>query len=448
MHAQVVVLVIIAWFSNLAKGKDASSNNVRHGVLKKLMETQDRVCTLKYDENEGSYENLVETITGMNIPNFNSKYYTGFKLQRVYNLHLSKIKFQRSLRLTYCNNGKAQWIHDQVLDEDIHWESPICIHLPYAVARTKVPKYKIWTNNNKIQESNMETPIVINLKQTVENDISNFHCFKIARRNKYITRKYSLFFPGSWVGGIFFCDIDDESKRNVLARMNDDLTFKNIMEIPDCTLNNSIPLMPILSDDYGKNWIEVNNIMVRTGLGRTPHLELTKYVPYFNTPNYPSSSLDFILSNKKSSSVSVETWQRPLREQILEVFQKGRLINSSITPWYDEIEVQENYNLTSKDKASINSLMNKTIDTFSSMADHSNRAAKYFLSAPKNKRKTEMGDSDKILSKLVKRIEDKIWAKLNTLDKYITLIANNRRELESLASEWNNITIKTQTFKY
>ncbi|EDO19388.1 hypothetical protein Kpol_1002p35 [Vanderwaltozyma polyspora DSM 70294] len=448
MRVEWIIIFNISLNSILCWGWSLKDN-----FIKPIFENQDKVCTMKYQDNEPDYEALFETITGFDLPylfkDLGNKPYSGFKLQRVFTLNLFRLRFDKIFRVTYCDHGKAQWVYDQPLYEDIEWDSPICVYIPHAFEAAHKPKRKIWQKkkNEPLDKIYMKT----HLKDIASEDLKNFHCFKLARRNKYTNRKYSLFFPGSWIGGLFYCDLEEDTKMEILDNMNNNLVPLNSLGFVDCDNSNSLPLLPIISDDYGKNWVEIQTKFVKTKLGRSPYLQFTKYIPYILTPNSPNGALNFKLSNIKGSKYLTNTWHKPFREQVSDMLQSGKNQENSEASWYNEIDVQEDYNIDPRDERLLSYLTKETITKFLELINFTNRTIKSFfvpITLTNVEFKDEKKEAQAFIKKFVNRVEIELWKNLSIIEKYITIISKYRNELKPVEQKWKNLTLSTEHFDY
>lgn len=415
---------------------------VAKNALQKALETQDKLCSMKYAENEGSYKKMFESLSGLTVPAYlkehDKKPFTGFKLLRTYNVKLLNLALSNSIDFIFCRDGKVQWIINQPLQEDVDWSAPLCVYTPdvaWEVSRRQSGGGgDSGTKNTK------------NSRDNARDDLSNFHCFKLARRKKYTNRKVSLFFPGSWIGGMFYCDLTDDMKRATLDTMHGNLAFKRGHSRNICTQQNSIPLVPMQSDDYSKNWIEFKILKRQKFSIKTFSPQITKFVPYINTPNDALSRLNFDNNTSMSSASTVSNWRKPFREQALSVFQRNKGYSYEKKPWYAEIEVQENYKITPEDMSLWGGIMDRTMARLNSITGKPNVSFSFLSCSPMSAENSIA--SKGLFKRILKRIESKIWNRLQFRDKIISIVGENPNSLEKLEIEWKNLRMKNENFEY
>ncbi|GAV54563.1 hypothetical protein ZYGR_0AN00310 [Zygosaccharomyces rouxii] len=404
----------------------------------KALETQDKICSMKYAENEGSYKRMFETLSGLTIPatlrEYDKKPYTGFKVLRAYNIQLLNLGIKSTIDVVFCREGKIQWKIEQPLEDDIDWTKPLCVYTPNASADTNLASTK---NKRTLKERALE-------------DLNNLHCFKLARRKKYTNRKASLFFPKSWVGGMFYCDLDDELKRRALDNMEGNLQFRRNKGQDLCVRQNSIPLVPIQSDDYSKNWIEFSSIGASKFPTKAFKPQITKYVPYINTPNDAFSRLNFGNDGNISVASTIAlNWGKPFREQALAIFRRNKMYTSGKDPWFSEIEVDEKYQISSEDISLWQTWTDHAVTKLSSLT---NKPSKSFVSTTSIDTRNNNATGDRHLkdffNKMLKKVESKIWNRLQLRDKIISTLGDDPQSLQYLQTEWKNLQMNCEKFDY
>ncbi|CCK70851.1 uncharacterized protein KNAG_0F01830 [Huiozyma naganishii CBS 8797] len=171
--------------------------------------------------------------------------YSGFKISKVYKFHTNPINFTNYLQVVYCQSGKKIWEKsDQVDVDDMQWEVPLEVNFDEGK----------WF-------------------------------FSFVKRDVYRQKKFSLFLPGTWVGGFFLC-ADTQCKRNEI-----------------------IPLMPLYADDYRNHWKEVN---VKNKFHK---LEVTKTVPFLKTPLDKVDLLKLVSERGSTPGVKQNTSTIPAKLQ-------------------------------------------------------------------------------------------------------------------------------------
>ncbi|SCU98978.1 LAFA_0G21198g1_1 [Lachancea sp. 'fantastica'] len=253
------------------------------GTLNDAFRTQDKICSLDHIDGQGSYRHLVGTLAGLDVGVLgrSKKIYTGFKFHQVFSFGGLFEKAQPSIKMTYCNLGKIQWQTEQKNSPGLEWESPICVYTP-ASAPPVVRGNRFWQMFASKRKSKVQ--LQLSQKQRATDDLDNFHCFKIARREKYSHRNLSIHMPHKWIGGLFYCDLDNEAKKTVLDGMSDNLESQNLKNLAICKTSNSIPLEPLISDSYLKHWTEVSPKSKVPILRRISRTHMRKTVPFLHTP--------------------------------------------------------------------------------------------------------------------------------------------------------------------
>lgn len=405
--------------------------------ISKALETQDKICSMKYSENEGSYKKMFETFSGLSLPTilreYNKKPYTGFKFLRAYNIQLWNLRITSKIDVIFCRKGKIKWKVEQPLADDINWTRPLCVYTPDAVIETTItgPKHRRTSKERALE------------------DLNNFHCFKFARRKKYTNRKASFFFPRSWVGGMFYCDLEDEQKLRALHNMEGNLQFKKYEGQDLCDMQNSMPLMPMQSDDYSKNWIEFSNLVADKLLSRVFKPQITKYVPYINTPNDAFSRLNFVNdSNESVVTTGILNWGKPFREQALEVFHRNKIYTNNEGPWFSEIAVDEKYQISSEDISLWQTWMDHAITKLVNLTDKPSKSFVSSMATDIRNNATSNCYLKDLYKKLLGKVESKIWNRLQLRDKIISILGDDPERLQYLQTQWKNLQMNCEKFYY
>ncbi|CCF56135.1 hypothetical protein KAFR_0A07000 [Kazachstania africana CBS 2517] len=257
--------------------------------------------------------------------------FSGFKVFKIYKFQTFPFAFDEFLRVTYCENGNSVWDEITPLKtDDIDWNVPYCI------------------NHSEVE-----------------------HCFKIARRKKYLTREIGVYMPGTWVGGLFYC--------------NDKL----------CSKEQAIPLMPLYADDYSKDWL---NFKRGSKIGK---FLVEKYIPLFKTPKSDFAIFEEIIKGKMDVAINnkIRNWKKPRRERLQEILynpqnelrkQYERI--PSETSWFDEIDITEEYSLTKENYKSEKKILND----LSRVANMPHNSLKLILSSNKTTVTNNTGESSEI----------------------------------------------------
>ncbi|CCE65075.1 hypothetical protein TPHA_0J02550 [Tetrapisispora phaffii CBS 4417] len=426
MH--VLVILLVGWYS---------VHFVTCRPISNLFESQDKICSMNYDEREGVYETFFQQVSDMAgkkktmaqsvnalyngiDPGFNSNYFTGFKFQRIYNLEVKELSLQNVFRITYCYNGKVQFSKDEPLSVDMDWGKPYCFHIKPKENKQSSQKSLISSMmssyNSKLKQLVFPTVDSKNSSTPLENEqaefLNNYHCFKLARRKKYSIRKYSLFMPGNWIGGLYYCDLSSYEKWKVYSAKNG--TYLNHIDSL-CSMNNTVPLLPLFADDFSKSWYEVQPRLVSKK--RKSSMQITKFVPYINTPNFPYPLVDIFQStdqqNKLFRDDSLRLQNNVMQpkddnvylrlmgyldktSEILNRQKNGTVNNAKLKPnidksrWYNEIEVQEKYvNSTVVEVSKIDSFVDLTFWLLNSTKRTTEKQFNNFL----NKKLSKVSDT-------------------------------------------------------
>lgn len=330
-------------------------------------EPQDKICSMSNIENERSYQHMLKTLLGLDLDHwgFKSKFYTGFKVHRVYSFSNRFDQVKRILKMYYCKEGKVQWGASVPQTNEVNWGRPICV---YGGAKPMVEKPagpKIFRFLKKKQNGSSYNGTSI--KYQALRDLDNFNCFKLARRKSYAQSSFSIYFPNSWIGGIYLCDVSAENKRGIIKSLDDDLSSDGIFDNSICNRENSIPLQPLISDSYHKHWTELTEkSWLPATLRKKFGWKIDKVVPFLYTPNVGKTLFNFTGDGHKNFNVSsaIET-KMPWPYQFSQFIQpkNGKHL------WYSEIEVQEKYTFPKSDVKKSQSLIEKALRKVSGLSN-------------------------------------------------------------------------------
>ncbi|QLL33648.1 hypothetical protein HG536_0E05590 [Torulaspora globosa] len=428
------IYVAISLFGSLASSASVANRNIS-----KAFTLQDKICSMKFDPKDGSYWRFFEQVTGFILPpyldNYDKTPYTGFKFLRTYSFQPTSLNSETNLLMAFCSDGKVQWDLSVPVKQDIDWKKPLCVHIATETVETPQKKH-FWA---KILDIGKPPGIrKKSKKETAIADLDNFHCFKLARRKKYFNRNISLFFPGSWVGGIYFCDLTDESKRDLIRSMDDNLLLKEAGDFDFCTKTNAIPLMPLESDNYSKSWREYKSSKLLSFLGRIQEFRVTKYVPFLNTPNYPMQGLN-VKTDKAPYPAMTTFTGKVLREQVMDIFHRSNSVTKAQDPWFTDIEVQENYCFSTQEERRLNKLLDQTRKTLDSISMSALNSARNFLSSSDCEQATDR--TDRGARKLFNRLETKFWDHLPLYDKDLALMGSDDENLRQLDKKWKTLRL-------
>ncbi|CEP62479.1 uncharacterized protein LALA0_S05e06568g [Lachancea lanzarotensis] len=309
------------------------------GTLNDAFRTQDKICSVGHIDGQGSYRQLVGTLAGLDVGalGHSKKIYTGFKFHQVFSFKGLFDKVQPKIKMTYCSLGKVQWQTEQNNFPGSEWNSPICVYTP-ASAPSVAKSNRFWRKFAPRRTS--EAEILSSHKQRATEDLDNFHCFKLARREKYFHRNMSIHLPNKWVGGIFYCDLDNDAKRTILGGMSDSLESQNLENAVVCKTDNTIPLEPLISDSYLKHWTEVNPKSKLPFLRRISRTHMKKTVPFLHTPLAAPFSGNFSIQNRVASNTSALNGQTFSLANHLSWLPLSKDTNEQ---WFTDIEPEESY---------------------------------------------------------------------------------------------------------
>ncbi|SCU80852.1 LAME_0B04786g1_1 [Lachancea meyersii CBS 8951] len=316
-------------------------------TLNDAFQTQDQICSVDHISGQGSYRQLVSTLAGLDlgILGKSKKIYTGFKFHRVYNFGSLFDKMQPSIKMTYCNQGKVQWQAEQKYPQGLDWNIPICVYTPTSVPST-VETNRFWKIFKTKQKSKAQPPV--SHKQLASEDLDNLHCFKLARREKYYHRNTSIYLPNKWVGGLFYCNMDSDAKKNILNNMSEDLSLENLDDSITCDATNFIPLEPLISDGYSKHWTEVHPKSKLPVLRRISRTRMRKIVPFLHTPLFSSRSGNFSVESRTSTNESAPAGQL---FSLANYFSWRATNKQANKQWFFDLDPEESYNSEDTDHA-------------------------------------------------------------------------------------------------
>lgn len=428
------IIYVVSLCGSLASSAAVASRNIS-----RAFELQDKICSMKFDPKDGSYWRFFEQVTGFILPpyldNYDKTPYTGFKFLRTYSFQPTSLNSETNLLMAFCSEGKVQWDTSVPVKQDIDWKKPLCVHVTAETIETPEKK-GFWA---KILDRGKPSGIrKKSKKEKAIADLDNFHCFKLARRKKYFNRNVSLFFPGSWVGGMYFCDLTNESKRDLISSMDDNLLLKEADDFDFCNKTNAIPLMPLESDNYSKSWREYKSSKLLSFLGRIQEFRVTKYVPFLNTPNYPMQDLN-VKTDKAPYPAMTTFTGKMLREQVLDIFHRSDSVTKSQDPWFTDIEVQEDYCFSAQEQRRLNKLLDQTRKTLNGISMSALNSARNFLSTSDCEQASDR--TDRRARKLFNRLETKFWDHLTLYDKYLALMGSDDKDLRKLDKKWKTLSL-------
>lgn len=168
--------------------------------------------------------------------------FSGLRFHKVYKFQTFPFKYDTKLSVTHCNAGKIILQQELSLEGDQVWNKP----------------FNITTNGQSLW-------------------------FKFGKRKKHLPNKSSLFFPNSWIGGIYVCQ-----------------RFS-------CDGNLQYPLIPIFADNYSRYWTSYSHG------DSMKNWKIKKHVPYFVTLNDNKNIINSLFYNIKANDSYT---QKPLLSRL------------------------------------------------------------------------------------------------------------------------------------
>lgn len=368
--------------------------------------TVDRVCAV--GENFISAKKTFELWTGKTIPdNFiigDAKLFTGFKVHRVFSFRHLFRNDGKTIKISFCDNGKVAFESEKVIGSVHDWSMPWCFF-----------------------EAEFGS-----------NDLSRFHCLKMARRKEYALRPFDLFIPYSWVGGLFYCDIEDKDKRLIISGFSNETNNFDYANI--CTLKNAYPIQPLFAAGYKDSWTESTARKIIPMISLLSKRNSKRYIPFLQTPslnlkasNDSFNSLYFNISLSLNTMVSTG-FKLPKYYELLKWFKSRKKTDQSL--WFEEIEVSENYNYDSQDKFVLNTAERKLKDILSPLIQDTDKVMEFW------------GFSFKSLGKS-KHIRHLVEQTFGITDKLPALnITSVFDKSSSFLTYWENLRVSKEAFTY
>ncbi|KAL6942414.1 hypothetical protein ACO0QE_003589 [Hanseniaspora vineae] len=299
--------------------------------------------------------------------------------------------------------------HTQPYDFD--WNNPICVYncssLPEKVVLSMLDHNSTSAIKIKKQNKTEQAETILaqtkksikeqlkihslnkqkfpSLKSKALRDPTNFVCFKYARRKKYANSDLNVFFPQQWVGGLFYCDLNVEQKKDLLvSNMDENLNPVNqTLAYNTCNFANAIPILPVVADQYKNYWTDYVGFKKTNNRNKKePHFEMVKNVPYLYTPQI-TGILDLKTKTTLRSNESLDNKQEipeqfslPLfspnwKFRALDFFRKTSFM-SQAEKWFNKISVTEKYDYNQSELNSLERLAQLTLTKLQQMAKAEN----------------------------------------------------------------------------
>ncbi|AGO13042.1 AaceriAFL119Cp [[Ashbya] aceris (nom. inval.)] len=339
--------------------------------------------------------------------------FTGFRFHKSYRFNHRFFRARKTLKISYCQEGRLQFQIDHLLAKEIDWNIPFCI------LDAPVEQGKFW--------------------QQGSTNLNALNCFKLARRKKYAKRSFDIFLPDTWVGGLFHCNVTNDVKTKLVSLMDQDLNIRLDAEGGDdrfditnvCTRENAIPLQPIMSSDYKQYWTNYKTQSRIPLVSQVYKMQVEKIIPFFETP--------------VGVGAGRIKWGSPLDEQFASMADFWR--QHSKTPWYEEIEVQENYNYNPTEEQDISTAHNITMTLLEPFLKYSRKLLTSFLDhdgvlrATAPERFKEMIDS-------LGALKRNVWHFLSTSDIVSSLGPEVHEVLSEIKRLWDDLNLVPEKFTY
>ncbi|KAH3680335.1 hypothetical protein WICMUC_000402 [Wickerhamomyces mucosus] len=394
--------------------------------------------------------------------------YSGFKIERHFVFKGVKSPILNFVSFSHCDQGSLDY-EKLILtgrETDIRWDTPICLFTPkersYLVEESRMKGKQMISQIDKSRSDFQDAPNTHNAKELedssdnelfkrstgirkkikekfitlLENisfkigfidyrydplqnrvedrkqisyqdlsiqDLESLKCYKLARRKKYSKREMLLYAPYTWVGGIFECEISQETKQKYLKYLKDSKDFIKPFQIK-CNPKKSKPLFPLLASDITKQWIE-----------KYGGVQFSRRIPYLYSPG----QLDYRYG-KPAQLLGLKSNKAGFEDYI----DNGSVKKLFFDNWYEELEVNENYNYSSNDTDFITEAITKSSNL---MNQYLTKNRKKLSNGPKNK---ELGDEATVLELLL--------TSQNNTEKYSFV--------EALQSLWDNLILSSEKF--
>lgn len=382
----------------------------------------DKICSLDFEEI--SYRKSFELLTGIDVPavfKLHSKLYTGFKFHKSLQFEHRFLKMQNILKITYCQEGKIKYQVEQPFDVNIDWQKPCCFYGGGILGKTFT-------------------------KTEISENLDSFHCFKMARRKKYINKVFDIYLPQSWIGGIFYCDLSNADKLQLLKEINGNMGFglnssQKLNKL--CHINNTIPFQPLYASDVTNNWSEYHKMSAIPLINRYYKMQVEKLIPFFATPTLIEFDTDISKWNLNSVNITQIDWKSPFKLQMSNILNMWRY--SKNMPWFSEIEVQEKYHFTEADQKKLDQLSNKLLSELEPIL---NKPQKIVFSLSNTKENLNSQSLEKT-NNSKHHWRGKIWNRINIKNKVSTIFSGPiQKKLRVLKESWKSLDVSRETFYY
>ncbi|AET37927.1 uncharacterized protein Ecym_2176 [Eremothecium cymbalariae DBVPG len=348
--------------------------------------------------------------------------FTGFRFHKSYQFYHRFFKARKALKISYCKDGHLQFQIEHTLQKEIDWEVPFCIYnAPITTEKT-----------SKLQALN---------------NLHALKCFKLARRKKYAKRLFDIFLPDTWVGGLFHCKVSDDVKKRLILIMDDNLDLGRSLQYGNnhtnslfnmtniCTRENSTPLQPLMSSDYKQYWTNYKSESKIPLVSQIYKMQVEKIIPFFETP----------VNTLNEGRIN---WGFPLEEQFASMFNFWKL--NSRQPWYEEIEVQEQYNFGELEQKAVSTMIDKSIKVLEPVVQLQQAVTSSMLNASGlNDKDTKSSSTLKTIIRSVSKWKQYTWDRLGISDRIAIMIGPEAHELsQEIKDLWDNLKVEREKFEY
>lgn len=407
--------------------------------LSTAFQGQDKICSLNNAAGQGSYRRLISTLTGVNSEwlGRSNKIYTGFKFHRIYHFGSMFSKVKPAIQMSFCKEGKLQWQSELPYDKEINWNTPICLYAEPLTSTVAAEHRKSW---NILKSSKGGT---ISDARPEHQDPEHLHCFKLARRQKYVQRNVSVYLPHKWIGGLYYCNLDIDTKSELLTRLNDGVSSNDYSAHSICGPDIAVPLQPVISDSYHKHSTVLRHKSRFPYLRRLTRTRMDKVVPFLHTPNDPAAN--GIMNNELSTQSNQTAEILPQS-----IFQQWWPFTSALRSgnWFADIDVNESYNAENFPYDKVRARADKTVHQVEQLLDRiSLRGRDYdehYESLHKLKRPHNIDVNSSSLAPHLQS-SSPAWAQLGLSDKAINLVTLRLLDYKMIEAWTGNKTEQSET---
>ncbi|CCH61729.1 hypothetical protein TBLA_0F01870 [Henningerozyma blattae CBS 6284] len=437
MNIIILQLSWLLWVSCIISS--TSSGPITKESLKKGFYHADAFCSPSYTNGDGSLINALEVATNIDFPPFIKKkskgVYTGFKFLKILDVQLTTFSIKRTIVLFYCNRSQIEWKKVFEIDKDIDWNKPICEYIPKKEPppNTSIGKQlKSWfTFWEKPKKSTLLTA-----KEKAKNDLNHMFCFKLARKKFYSFYKDPFYLKNSWAGGIFYSNFSTIEKLDFIKnQLSDDLIFPKDEFKIYADEEHTIPLAPLITDNFDNYWWEWTNSGEPFGY--------RKYIPFMYTPNNVISIADLNNLEAKNATMFLEPLLGNFMRQ--DIDRKADNFLNIVTgeysrygekPWEDEIDYKENYEFTEIEFANSTRFIDHTIKRVTPFYEETRKRYARLIRTNQDiyERIVNFAKSTKLPN-----LDETLWKNLDFGDKFGEVITDSKEMYHKIRNDWYNL---------